>query len=123
MVKKSYPKTIAIVDDDRNLREALKDLLEAAGYASHLYSSAEEFLDLRGYALADCVLTDMRMSGMSGIDMLIAMQGIPNLPPVIVMTSHDDCETISAAANRNAAAFLSKPVDTGELVRCLAALL
>jgi len=115
-------KVIAIVDDDRNLRDALQDLLETAGYESQLYPSAEAFLEKEGYVGADCVLTDINMPGMSGIDMLKELQGLPHLPPIIIMTSYDDCDTISAAANSMAVAFLSKPVDTAELLKCLAAL-
>jgi FixJ family two-component response regulator len=122
VVAKSVAKVIAIVDDDRNLRDALKNLLETAGYESHLYASAEAFLEDGGYEAVDCILTDVRMPGMSGVTMLGELQGIPHLPPIVIMTSHDDCKTIAAAANSMASAFLSKPVDTSELLRCLAAL-
>jgi len=111
---------IAIVDDDRSIREALDDLILSCGYQSRLFTSAEEYLAAQDRALVDCVLVDVKMPGLSGIELQAALnnQDEPK-PPMIFMTSYSDDKTRSAAMNGGAFAFLGKPVNFGQLVQCL----
>ena len=112
-------KTIAVIDDRRYLRESLKDLLEAAGYECELYESAERFLNEKGYSLVDCILADVRMPGMSGVEMLQALSRMPSHPPVIIMTAHGDKDVEAAVFQAGAIAFLKKPVNADLLMSWL----
>lgn len=113
------PVSIAIVDDDRAVRESLQDLLDAQGYQSLLYASAEDFLSQHGYRSVDCILADVKMPGMSGIEMLAHLKRMPNCPPVLIMTSYTSAQTKEAALRSGARAFLEKPLDSRQLISCL----
>ena len=115
----SVPVSIAIVDDDQFLRESIQDLLETEGIASHLYASAEEFLSQYGDRDVDCVLADVRMAGMSGIEMLRQLKRMEGCPPVLIMTSYTSAQMKTAALKSGASAFLEKPLDSQELIACL----
>lgn len=115
----SSNQTVAVIDDHRYLRESLKDLLEAAGYECELYESAERFLNEKGYSLVDCILADVRMPGMSGVEMLQALSGMPSHPPVIIMTAHGDKDVEAAVFQAGAIAFLKKPVNADLLMSWL----
>ncbi|MBB3594255.1 FixJ family two-component response regulator [Rhizobium sp. BK529] len=116
----SFPnKTVAVIDDHRYLRESLKDLLEAAGYESDLYDSAEAFLNEKGYSNVDCILADVRMPGMSGVEMLQALSKMPSHPPVIIMTAHGDKDIEAAVFQAGAITFLRKPVNADLLMSWL----
>ncbi|MCV9966724.1 response regulator [Pararhizobium sp. BT-229] len=112
-------KIVAIIDDDLILRESIKDLLEFEGFTGELYASAEDFLSQEGYLAADCVLADVRMPGMSGIEMLGVLKQRESCPPVLIMTSYPDAQMESAALRSGAAAFLGKPLDSQQLLTCL----
>ncbi|RYE39928.1 MAG: response regulator [Hyphomicrobiales bacterium] len=111
---------IAIVDDDQSIREALDDLVLSCGYHSLLFSSAEAFLAVSERSTVDCLLLDVKMPGMSGIELQAVLNGENGpKPPIIFMTSYRDERTRAAAMSGGALAFLGKPVDFGQLVRCL----
>lgn len=112
-------KIVAVIDDHRYLRESIKDLLEASGYDSALYDSADSFLSEKGYSAVDCILADVRMPGMSGVEMLQALNRMPSHPPVIIMTAHGDAEIESAVLQEGAVAFLRKPVNADLLMSWL----
>jgi FixJ family two-component response regulator len=107
---------VAIVDDDRHLRESLQDLLETEGIESRLYASAEDLLFQSGHEGVDCVLADVRMTGMSGIEMLRILRAIVGCPPVLIMTSYADDGMRANALRCGAEAFLAKPVDSRKLI-------
>ncbi|WP_332304760.1 response regulator transcription factor [Rhizobium sp. GR12] len=111
---------IAIVDDDQSIREALDDLVLSCGYQSRLFASAEEFLAEPDRLSIDCMLVDVKMPGLTGIELqdVLNHEGTPK-PPMIFMTSYRDERTRAAAMHGGAFAFLGKPVNFGELVRCL----
>jgi|AraplaMF_Col_mMF_1032025.scaffolds.fasta_scaffold00631_11 FixJ family two-component response regulator len=113
-------KIVAIVDDDLHLRESIKDLLETVGYESRLYESGDDFLDKQGYRFASCILADVRMPGISGLELLSILANVKMCPPVIIMTSYADAQTKSAVYRNGAVAFLGKPIDTEQLLACLA---
>ncbi|MGZ2385381.1 response regulator transcription factor [Rhizobium brockwellii] len=111
---------IAIVDDDRSIREALDDLVLSCGYQSRLFTSAEEFLAADNQQAIDCMLVDVKMPGLTGIELqtVLNKRETPK-PPMIFMTSYSDDKTRAAAMNGGAFAFLGKPVNFTQLVQCL----
>ena len=111
---------IAIVDDDQSIREALDDLVLYCGYESRLFKSAEEFLANQDQSSIDCMLVDVKMPGLTGIELQTVLneQEAPR-PPMIFMTSYRDAKTRTAAMNGGAFAFLGKPVNFDQLVQCL----
>ncbi|WP_271896039.1 response regulator transcription factor [Candidatus Phyllobacterium onerii] len=107
-------RTIAVVDDDETIRRALDDLIHACGYGSALFATAEEFLAFDGRAGVDCILVDVKMPGMGGIELQLKLNADPPKPPMIFMTSNADDGTRAAAMAGGAFAFLRKP---GEIHR------
>jgi len=102
---------VYIVDDDASVRDSLTVLLELKGYRTQAYASADEFLKSYQPANAGCLLLDVRMPGMSGLELQAAL-GEPELKlPIIVITAHGDVPTARAALIAGAADFLEKPVD------------
>ncbi|MBX4867172.1 MULTISPECIES: response regulator transcription factor [Rhizobium] len=113
--------TIAVVDDDQAIREAMDDLIKNFGYNSCLFSSAEEFLDFEPRSEIDCMLVDVKMPGLTGTELLAELNRQGDRPPMIFVTSYDDERTRKAALSGGAFAFLRKPVDVGALIACLEA--
>ncbi|MBP2300689.1 response regulator transcription factor [Azospirillum picis] len=112
---------IAIVDDDQAIREALDDLLQSAGFRCLPFASAEDFLahaDLGGIA---CIVLDVQMPGLSGLDLLDCLNLAGGHPPIVFMTSYADEATRSRALAAGARAVLGKPVDGYILLDSLAA--
>ena len=111
--------TIAIVDDDHAIREAMDDLVKSCGYDSRLFASAEEFLAFEPRSAIDCVLVDVKMPGLSGIELQAELNRHSQRPPMIFVTSYKDERTRKRAMNGGAFAFLGKPVDIERLIGCL----
>lgn len=109
-------KTIAVVDDDQTIRRALDDLIRACGHASALFATAEEFLAYRDRAGIDCIVVDVKMPGMGGIELQSKLNADPPTPPMIFMTSYADDKTRSAAMAGGAFAFLVKPMEIHRLI-------
>jgi FixJ family two-component response regulator len=110
---------ISIIDDDISVLEATTTLLESYGYATAAFTSAQKFLQSQQFADTTCLLTDVRMPGMSGIDLQERLIGADHQIPTIVMTAHVDEHVREAALKRGALAFLTKPVDAERLISCL----
>jgi FixJ family two-component response regulator len=110
---------IAIVDDDQGVREALDGLLQALGYRAVAFESAEDFLESADRSAIACMIVDVRMPGLSGIELqaLLNTQGVS--PPIIFLTSFVDDSTRAKAFEGGAACFLGKPVDAEVLLGCL----
>lgn len=108
---------VAAVDDDFRIRESIASLLESGGYAPVVFSSAEEFLGSGTMTTAICVITDVRMPGMDGIELQrrIKLQR-PSLP-VILMSAHHNAELRQTAFDEGAIAFLYKPFDATDLLK------
>lgn len=111
--------TIAIVDDDQAIREAMDDLVKSCGYECRLFTSAEEFLAFEPRTAIDCMLVDVKMPGLSGIELQAELNRRSQRPPMIFVTSHKDERTRKRAMNGGAFAFLGKPVDIEKLIGCL----
>ena len=109
-------KIIAVVDDDPSMLRATKDLLDAHGFATELFTSAEEFLDHGAAAQADCLLLDIHLGGMSGIELRHQLRISSPTLPVIFMTALDDEGTRGQAEKAGCVAFLRKPYSSRQLV-------
>jgi FixJ family two-component response regulator len=110
---------VAAVDDDFRIRESIESLLESAGYAPMVFSSAEELLGSGTLAVATCVITDVRMHGMDGIELQrrIRMER-PSLP-VILISAHHNPEIRQRAIDEGAIEFLYKPFDPTDLLKTI----
>jgi len=115
--------TIHIIDDDPSVRESLALLVSAEGHVCHPYFSAQAFLDAIDNDATGCVVTDVRMPGMSGLDLLTTMKERRVFMPVIVMSAHGDVPMAVAAMKRGAVDFFEKPFDGGALLASIRAAL
>ena len=107
---------IAIVDDDPSMLRATKDLLEAHGFSTREFSSAEEFL-IRGVAAqVDCLLLDIHLGGMSGFELRNQLKISGSTLPVIFITALDDEDTRAQAQKAGCVAFLRKPYSARQLM-------
>ena len=104
------------VDDDFRVRESIERLVESAGYAASVFSSAEEFLQSGTLARAICLVTDVRMPGMDGIELQRRIRLERPQLPVIFISAHYDDEARQRALDAGAVAFLYKPFDAAELL-------
>lgn len=110
---------IAIVDDDRAIRTALSSLLRSAGFRAAMFDCAEAFLDDLKGGVPDCVLTDIQMPGMSGLDLQQHLASANPDLPVLVMTAFPEAKLRERAMLSGAHCFLNKPFDANELLRCI----
>jgi two-component system, LuxR family, response regulator FixJ len=107
---------VHVIDDDEALRDSLAFLLRAAQIEVRTYASAVAFLDALPDARASCVITDVRMPGMSGIDLLRRLQELKIGMPVIVITGHGEVPLAVEAMKIGALDFLEKPFDDDVLL-------
>lgn len=110
---------IHIVDDNEALRLALQDVLEHHGFRSLSYSSAEDFLRQDVALSPGCLLLDMRMPGMSGLELQTALEERHSHLPVIFLSGHGNIRTAVNAVQNGAFEFLEKPVDITDLLRAI----
>ncbi len=102
---------IAIVDDDEAMQDSLHDLMEAAGLAARCFGSAEEFLESDLHHKAACLIVDVRMPKMSGLDLQARLKEEDCNVPIIFITAHGDARMRIQAMRRGAVEFLAKPFD------------
>ena len=107
---------VAIVDDDEAIRDALSDLLMVEGFACHAFDGPAAFLAEFGHQTFDCLITDMRMPGMTGLELLKHLQTLGSRLPVIVLTSVADEQSRARALALGAHAWLTKPVGDNALL-------
>ena len=110
---------VVAVDDDFRVRESIESLVESAGYAPQLFPTAEEFLTSGTLAVAACVITDVRMPGMDGIELQRRIRLERPTLPVIFISAHDNAETQQIALKEGAVNFLQKPFDAADLLEKL----
>jgi FixJ family two-component response regulator len=115
----SRQSVIAIIEDDASFRRALARLLQSVGWQAVAFSSAEAFLRAVRQESPDCLLLDMRLPGMSGVEFLEHCAVVGLSLPVVCMTAHDDLLVRRRAAQAGAVAFLGKPVDEQELLQAV----
>jgi two-component system, LuxR family, response regulator FixJ len=114
---------VHIVDDDEGLRESLAFLLHSASLEVRSFESAKAFLDKLPHAMPGCVITDVRMPHMSGIELLRRLKELKIRIPVIVITGHGDIALAVEAMKMGAADFFEKPFDDALLVASVRAAL
>ena len=101
--------TVFVVDDDVEVRNALKLLLESVGLPVICFASAVEYLEAFDESLPGCLVVDIRMPGMSGLDMQEKLADYPIHPPVIIITGHGDVPMAVRAVQAGAVDFIEKP--------------
>lgn len=107
---------VFIVDDDEAIRDALTWLLQSRGVNAQAFGSAEDFLAQWSPAMAGCLLLDIRMSGMSGLDLFDRLRDVQSRIPVIFLTGHGDVPMAVGALKKGARDFVEKPFNDNELV-------
>ena len=113
---------ISVVDDDPSVRAATSKFLRSHGYTVQAYSSAEHFLRSGPLNDTSCVIADLQMPGMSGLELLTMMRAEGNRVPFIFITAFPDETSRARALKAGAICFLSKPFAGPTLINCLAAL-
>jgi FixJ family two-component response regulator len=107
---------VAIVDDDESVQRALRDLIESDGLSALCFSSAEQFLGSEARGKAACLIADIRMPGMSGLELQAKLKAERCRIPVIFITAHGDAGIRIHAMRQGAVEFLSKPFDGAVLL-------
>jgi FixJ family two-component response regulator len=108
---------VAVVDDDPRIRESLESLIESAGLKARVFSLAEDFLHGKLLAETSCLITDVRMPKMDGLELQRRIRLVRPELPVIFITGHHEDDVERLAFAQGAAFFLRKPFDAGELLR------
>jgi FixJ family two-component response regulator len=108
---------IAIVDDDEPLREALGSVLKAAGFSIDTFATAEDFLDYPDWRNIACLILDVRLPGMSGIELQRRLLDADSRVPIIFVTAHGDVSLRDLVMKAGAAGFLNKPVRSDTLLK------
>lgn len=114
---------IHVIDDDAAMRDSLAFLLDVNGYKSQVYETADAFLAGAGAGTLSCVISDIRMPGMSGIELVRKLKRQGTSSPVILITGHGDVALAVEAMKAGAADFLEKPFDDAALLVAIRAAL
>ena len=107
---------ISVVDDDESLRRSLSNLLRSVGFGVETFASAEEFLRSAQRENTGCLVLDLRMTGMSGLDLLRHLAVRDSPIRVVILTAHGDEETRRRSLQAGAVAFLDKPFHSDALL-------
>jgi FixJ family two-component response regulator len=110
---------ICVVDDDDSLLRALRRLLDATGFHVETFSSAEAFLGSRHRSRADCLVLDVHLGGLNGLDLQEQLATAGVRTPVVIITAHDDLPTRERARRAGAVAYLRKPFDDDSLIAAI----
>jgi len=121
MAVKANSTSIAIVDDDELMRGALQGLLKEAGLSVRAFESAEEFLESGQQHHTSCLIADIRMPGMSGLDLQARLSAEQIKIPIIFITAHGDERLRMQALRSGAVEFLTKPFDDEVLLETVRA--
>ena len=114
---------IVIVDDDRSVQIALQDLIESEGLSTLCFGSAEQFLDSGAQHKAACLIADIRMPGISGLELQTKLKAQRCRVPIIFITAHGDAKMQAQALRDGALKFLAKPFDNTVLLEAVHAAL
>jgi FixJ family two-component response regulator len=107
---------VAIVDDDKSVQTALQDLIESEGLAALCFGSAEEFLGSGAQYKAACLIADIRMTGISGLELQAKLKAERCPIPIIFITAHGDAKMHIQAMRDGAVEFLTKPFNNAVLL-------
>jgi tungstate transport system substrate-binding protein len=112
---------ISIVDDDALARDGIRELVESLGYKTITFESAEDFLKSSLIAETACLITDLQMPGLSGLELQETLQSQGYQTPLILITGYPNKKNRTRALDKGAVGFLSKPFDEASLIECLTA--
>src|SRR6516162_11849259 len=110
---------ISIVDDDALARDGIRELVESLGYKAIVFASAQHFLASRVLAETTCLITDVQMPGLNGLELQEALQSQGHQTPVIVITAYPNERYQTRALENGAVGYLSKPFDEQTLIEYL----
>lgn len=110
---------IAVIDDDGTFRAALVESLLSLGYEARGFTSAEAFVAADGQVTWDCVITDIQMPGLSGLDLNRLLTSLRREVPIIMITARTELDLEARAAASGAIGLLRKPFETAALLKCL----
>jgi FixJ family two-component response regulator len=110
---------ISIVDDDALARDGICELVESLGYQGVTFSSAEHFLQSSAIAQTTCLITDMQMPGLNGLELQEALHSRGYQTPVILVSAYPNEKHRTRAIENGAVGYLSKPFDESALIECL----
>jgi FixJ family two-component response regulator len=110
---------VAIVDDDKSIRNATQNLLRAAGFSTATFEDAESFLASASRASASCVVADMRMPGMTGLELYQELLASGRGIPTVIITAHPEELTQARAREAGISCYLTKPFAPEELLECV----
>ena len=119
MVATAGERTVFVVDDDDAARDSLVMLLKSDGLTTRGFASAHDFLAQFDTALRGCVVTDLRMPSMDGIELIRELKAVGCLLPVIVITGHADVSRAVDAMKAGATDFIEKPYEAEQLLRAV----
>jgi len=118
-IDSTLQQTVFIVDDDPAICESLSDLMESAGLAARKFASAEQFLEAYTPELAGCLVLDVRLPGMTGMELQQKLVKSGLGIPIIMMTAHGDIPMVRNAMKAGAVEFLTKPFQDEELITAI----
>ena len=111
--------TIFVIDDDPSVRKSLSRLLRSMGYAVETFSSAEEFLGREHFDGIGCIILDVQMPGLSGMDLQVELGKAEYSTPIVFLTGRGDIPMSVEAMKKGAVHFLTKPLDDNDLLQAV----
>ncbi len=119
MIKEAESSTVLVVEDDDSMRDAIDTLLSLSGYRTLLFASAEAMLAENAIEPPLCVVSDLNLPVMSGLDLLVELRRRGCQTPVIIITAFDSPSTRQEAARRGAVAYMAKPFPSSALLTAI----
>lgn len=116
-----FTPTVFVVDDEQDVRDSLQELVETIGLPVECFASAEDFLEAVEPPRPGAVILDIRMPGMSGLELQRRLNSIARFLPVVIVTGHGSVQMSVQAMRQGAFDFLEKPYDTQQLLRVVRA--
>ena len=110
---------ISIIDDDESIREAIKGLMRSLGYRVEALASAQEFLGSRHVCRTACLIADMQMPGMTGLELYQRLSASGKPIPTILITAYPDDGARERAFSAGVVGYLSKPFEEDDLLACI----
>ena len=110
---------ISVVDDDASMREAIRGLMKSLGYTAEAFGSAEEFLSSREVPRTSCLIADVQMPGMTGLELHRHLVASGKPVPTILITAYPDDRVRQRALEDGVVCYLSKPFDETDLLACI----
>ena len=118
---KTLKRNIAIIDDDVLVRQALEDCMESAGYFVEAFGSAEEFLEAGSTREAACLIVDVQLPGISGLELQDNLAGVDSRVPIVFVSANATGTNRETAIRQGAAGFLTKPFRREDLLSIVGA--